>query len=142
MKRLAYSVAGLTVVVVAGLMIVQALSSSLVYFILPSEYEAHASDYEARRFRLGGFVEAGSVRFDSHNLLLSFNITDSVKTYPVEHRGTAPEMFREGMGVVVEGNFHGGVFAGDNLLVKHSEVYEAPKDGEPVDIEALRESLR
>lgn len=127
-------------------MIFQALSSSLVYFVLPSEYQAQASDYEGRRFRLGGIVEAGSVSFDSQSLLLSFNITDSLATYPVIHRGTAPEMFREGMGVVVEGSFEGSLggkhFAGDNLLVKHSEVYEAPKDGSPVDIEALRESLR
>jgi cytochrome c-type biogenesis protein CcmE len=133
---------GLAVVVAAGLMIFQALSSSLVYFIMPGEYEARAADYEGRRVRLGGLVEAGSVHFDSRDLLLSFTITDTIKSYPVVHRGTAPEMFREGMGVVVEGNFEGATFHGDNLLVKHSEVYEAPKDGAPVDVDALRESLR
>jgi cytochrome c-type biogenesis protein CcmE len=141
-KRLVYSIAGIGVVVMAGFLIYQALSSSLVFFILPSEYQAQAADYEDRRIRLGGLVEAGSVHFDSQELLLSFNITDSLVSYPVVHRGTAPEMFREGMGVVVEGSFNGDTFAGDNLLVKHSEVYEAPKDGSPVDIDALRESLR
>jgi len=43
---------------------------------------------------------------------------------------------------VIEGRFEDGVFVSDNLLVKHSEVYEAPKDGEPVDIEALKDTLQ
>jgi cytochrome c-type biogenesis protein CcmE len=40
-------------------------------------------------------------------------------------------MFREGMGVIVEGRVGaGGVFDATNLMVKHSNEYRAPKPGE------------
>jgi cytochrome c-type biogenesis protein CcmE len=40
-------------------------------------------------------------------------------------------MFREGMGVVVEGRVvPGGLFQATNLMVKHSNEYRAPKPGE------------
>jgi cytochrome c-type biogenesis protein CcmE len=44
------------------------------------------------------------------------------------------------VGVVVEGHFEGDVFMSDNVLVRHSEVYEA--DHGAIDVEALRESLK
>jgi len=89
---------------------------------------------------LGGIVEETSVRFDDQALLLNFYITDSVERYAVQHYGTPPELFRENTGVVVEGGFQNGMFVSDNLLVKHTEVYEAPEDGK-IDLDMLRESL-
>jgi cytochrome c-type biogenesis protein CcmE len=142
LKRSLYALAALVVLVVAGLLIYRALSSSLVYFILPNEYAQNPQQYEDRRIRLGGIVEAGSVAFDNERLQLTFHVTDSLQTYPVRHGGTPPELFQENTGVVVEGRFDEGVFVSDNLLVKHSEVYRAPAPGEPVDVEALRDSLQ
>ncbi|MEX2541818.1 MAG: cytochrome c maturation protein CcmE [Trueperaceae bacterium] len=142
MKRSIYALAALVVLVVAGLLIYRALSSSLVYFILPSEYAQDPLQYEDRRIRLGGIVQEGSVAFDDDRLQLTFLVTDSLETYPVRHGGTPPELFQENTGVVVEGSFAEGVFMSDNLLVKHSEVYQAPKEGEPVDVEALKDSLQ
>ncbi len=123
-------------------MIYQALSSSLVYFILPSEYAANPGEFEGRRLRLGGFVEAGSVNYDDRNLQLAFKITDRLHSYPVYYQGAPPNLFQEETGVVVEGSFDGNTFVGDNLLIKHSEVYQAPEDGGPIDLEALKETLQ
>ncbi len=40
-------------------------------------------------------------------------------------------MFREGIGVLVEGTMvKGGVFESDRLMVKHSNEYKAPVEGE------------
>lgn len=142
MKRSLYALAAVVVLVVAGLLIYRALSSSLVYFILPNEYAQDPLQYEGRRIRLGGIVEEGSVAFDNERLQLTFHVTDSLQTYPVRHGGTPPELFQENTGVVIEGSFDDGVFMSDNLLVKHSEVYQAPEAGEPVDIEALKDSLQ
>jgi cytochrome c-type biogenesis protein CcmE len=125
----------------ASAMIYQALSSSLVYFILPSEYAANPHEFEDRRLRLGGIVEAGTIDFDHEALQLVFKVSDSIERYEVRHTGTPPELFQENIGVVVEGRFDGPVFVSDNLLIKHSEVYKAPEDGE-IDLEALKESLR
>ncbi len=137
-----YSIAGVAVLAIAGFLIYQALSSSLVYFILPSEYAQNPQQYQNRRIRLGGIVEEGSVVFDDRSLRLSFTVSDSIDSYQVQHYGAPPELFRERTGVVVEGRFDGETFMSDNVLVKHSEVYEAPKDGEPIDLNALRDSLQ
>lgn len=125
---------------VAGWFTFQALSNSLVYFLLPGEYAAQAGNMGDRRLRLGGIVEHASLVFDERAIIVHFNITDSATAFPVEHRGTPPNLFQEGVGVVVEGRFEDGVFRSDNLLVRHSEVYEV-QDG-PIDDEQLREALK
>jgi len=141
-KKTVYGVSGVAILIIAGFLIYQALSSSLVYFILPSEFAANPTQYEDRRIRLGGIVAPESVEYDDQNLQLAFQITDSYQTYTVQHVGAPPELFRENTGVVVEGSFDGQTFKSDELLIKHSEVYEPPADGQPLDIEELKETLQ
>jgi cytochrome c-type biogenesis protein CcmE len=141
-RRALYAVLGLGVLSAAGFMIFQALSTSLVYFILPNEYAQNPAQFEDRRIRLGGLVAPESVLFDDERLQLTFLVTDGIQQYHVRHTGAPPELFKENAGVVIEGRFDtADVFMSDNLLIKHSEVYEAPADGH-IDIEALRESLQ
>jgi cytochrome c-type biogenesis protein CcmE len=142
MKRWIYGLLGIGVLALAGFMIQRALSDSLVYFILPSEYAASPEEYQERRIRLGGIVAQGTIDYDEEQLHLAFDVTDSLETYPVQHTGTPPELFQENTGVVVEGSFEDGVFVSDNLLVKHSEVYEAPEPGQHIDIEELKDTLQ
>jgi len=139
-RKLAYGLAGVGVLAVAGFMIFQALSTSLVYFILPNEHAADPAQYEGRRIRLGGIVTPGTIAFDERDLRLTFLVTDGIVAYPVRHTGAPPELFKESTGVVVEGRFDDGTFISDNVLVKHTEVYVA--EGDHIDIELLRESLK
>lgn len=124
----------------AAWMLYSALNNSLVYFILPNEYAREVNQYEDRRIRLGGIVSPESMNFDEQQVRLNFLIADSLQDYPVSHRGAPPALFQEGVGVVVEGQFVAGVFQSDNLLVRHSEVYEVGEDG--IDNVALREALK
>ncbi len=130
---------GLLVVVGAiGYMIWGGLGQSLVYFITPSEYYQDQAKYQGKRIRLGGIVKEGSIRFDPKTLELHFVLTDGVAEVPVFHKGTPPALFKERQGVVVEGRFSGKTFYGDNLLVKHSETYQPPKEGyTPEDVRKL-----
>lgn len=141
-KKMVYALLGVAVLATAGFLISKALQSSLVYFILPSEYARDAESFGDRRLRLGGLVQTGSVAFDESQLHLTFQITDGIAGYQVQYDGAPPDLFQENGGVVIEGKFHDDVFVGDNLLVKHSEDYQAPPDGEAIDVEALKESLR
>lgn len=141
-KKIIYGILGVAVLGFAGFMISKALSGSLVYFIMPSEYARDSESFANRRLRLGGFVEPGTVDYDEEQLHLTFLITDRLATYPVTYNGAPPDMFVENGGVVIEGRFDSGVFMGDNLLVKHSNDYHPPAEGEPIDIEAMKESLR
>jgi cytochrome c-type biogenesis protein CcmE len=50
-------------------------------------------------------------------------------------------MFREGIGVVVEGTMTpGNYFESTRLMVKHGNDYQVPKDGRPVDAATLMRS--
>jgi cytochrome c-type biogenesis protein CcmE len=105
------------------------LGNSLVYYVLPSEYAENPARYEGKRIRLGGLVKEGTIRYDPKTLELDFVVTDGVVDIPVQHEGTPPELFKDNQGVVVEGRFDGEVFKGENLLIKHSETYQAPPEG-------------
>lgn len=141
-RKILYAIFGVGVLVAAGFMVSSALQTSLVYFVLPSEYARDVNSFENRNLRLGGLVKVGSVNFDSDNLQLHFVITDDIQDYAVTYDGAPPDLFMENGGVVIEGKFdQHGTFVGNNLLVKHSNDYQAPPDGQPIDIEALKDSL-
>jgi len=59
----------------------------------------------------------------------------------VECAGVPPQMFREGIGVVVEGTMtREGHFAGNRLMVSHGNEYRAPSEHDKVDIKNLIQS--
>ncbi len=139
MKRLFYSIAGVALLGVAGFFIYQALATSLVYFIVPSEYAAAPEKYDGR-IRLGGIVEAKSIKFNDKRLELDFRVTDGLKTYPVRYSGAPPELFKADTGVVVEGSFDNGTFVSRDVLVKHSSEYR-PAEGKAININDLKNAL-
>lgn len=141
MKKLVYSVAGVAILVFAGFLVYRAMNAGLTYFILPREYAQDPTKYEGRRIQLGGIVEPESVNFDEKTLLLNFNITDTYQTYPVSHTGAPPDLFKDGTGVVIEGQFDDNVFVSNTVKVKHSEEYKPPAEGEAVNLDELKESL-
>ena len=134
-----YSLAGVALLGVAGVFIYQALSNSLVYFIVPSEYAAAPAKY-AGRIRLGGLVEAKSIKYDDEALNLAFKVTDGVQTYPVRYSGAPPELFKADTGVVVVGQFDQGTFVSNEVLIKHSAEYK-PAEGKQVSVQELKKAL-
>jgi cytochrome c-type biogenesis protein CcmE len=106
------------------------IGDNLVYFLTPSELMARGADANEKPVRLGGQVVPGSVTWDAQALDLRFQMSDGQAAVPVHSKGAPPQMFRDGMGVVVEGKLVGGVFQSHSLMVKHSNEYRAPKAGE------------
>ena len=106
------------------------LGEDLVYYWSPTELMA-APNAENATVRLGGMVVPGSVEWDKEVGHALFSITDGDVTVRVNCDGNPPQMFREGIGVVVEGRLHAdGVFHTSRVMVKHSNEYEAPEEGE------------
>ena len=134
-------------VVVAGAVITMSflnLGQNLIYFYTPAEAVAKAGELSSQTIKVGGMVQAGTVNWVPENLSLKFTMTDyEGHDINVAHKGTPPDMFKEGQGVVVEGRLasDGKSMTSHHLLVKHSESYEAPKDGEKMDHELLKKSL-
>jgi cytochrome c-type biogenesis protein CcmE len=119
------------IVAVFAWMLFGGLEKNVVFFLTPQELLAKGSSGVGVPVRLGGQVKPGSMTWDAKTLDLRFTVTDGVKEVPVESTGAPPQMFRDGMGVVVEGRVgQAGVFHATNLMVKHSNEYRAPKPGE------------
>ena len=107
------------------------LQKNVVFFLTPRELLAKGADGVGVPVRLGGQVKPGSLKWDAKALDLRFTVTDGAREMQVHSTGAPPQMFREGMGVIVEGRVGaGGVFEATNLMVKHSNEYRAPKPGE------------
>jgi cytochrome c-type biogenesis protein CcmE len=125
-------IAAIAVIVAAfGYLLYGGLDKNVVYFLTPSELLAKGTQGVDVPVRLGGQVKPGSVKWNDASLDLSFTVTDGSGDVAVHSTGAPPQMFRDGMGVVVEGRYHhDGVFNSTNLIVKHSNEYRAPKPGE------------
>ena len=124
-KRLWLLVGSLAVLGVAVTLVLTALNDNLVFFYSPTQV-AEKKIAPERRFRLGGLVEAGSVKKNGSET--RFVVTDTQKTVAVVYRGLLPDLFREGQGVVAEGSLGpDGVFVAREVLAKHDENYMPPE---------------
>ena len=106
-----------------------AFNTNLVFFFSPSQLAAGEAPI-ARTLRVGGLVEAGSLRRGADGLTASFTITDTVRSIPVVYSGILPDLFKEGKGVVAQGQLHDGVFVAREVLAKHDENYMPPEAAE------------
>ena len=120
-------VGGVAVLGAAAALVLNAFQSNLVFFFSPSQVMANEAPRE-RVFRIGGLVEAGSVKRQTDGLTVRFNVTDTAKTIPVAFTGILPDLFREGKGVVAQGKLGpDGVFQATQVLAKHDENYMPPE---------------
>jgi cytochrome c-type biogenesis protein CcmE len=126
-KRIALIAGGLAALAIAAALILNAFQSNLVFFFSPSQVLANEAP-QGRAFRIGGMVEAGSLRRQDDGLTVRFNVTDTAKTVPVLYTGILPDLFREGKGVVAQGSLGpDGVFHATQVLAKHDENYMPPE---------------
>jgi cytochrome c-type biogenesis protein CcmE len=122
-------------------MIYAGVTQSAVYFVTPSELQA--APVAGKAYRLGGMVLPGTLKWEPRTLDLAFALSDGKATVPVRHKGTAPDLFGEGRGAVVEGSWTPeGYFKANLILAKHSEEYKAPHDGGEPGYKALMKTLR
>lgn len=126
-KRLAIAAGILSVVGVAAALVLNAFQSNLVFFYTPTQVAANEAP-AARNFRLGGLVVAGSVKREG--VSVNFMVTDTAKTVPVKFEGILPDLFKEGKGVVAQGQLRDGVFQAREVLAKHDENYMPPEAAE------------
>ena len=121
-RRLALIAAAGAVLFVAAGLVLFAMRDTIVFFYGPTEI-VEKGVAPGTRMRLGGLVEAGSVRRGSDQRV-SFAVTDGKTAMTVGYHGLLPDLFREGQGVVTEGVFEGaGHFKADSVLAKHDETY-------------------
>lgn len=130
-KRLMIIAGVLVLLGVAVALVLNAFRSNLVFFFTPSQVVAGEAP-ESRTFRLGGLVQKGSVKRDG--VKVHFVITDTFRSIPVVYEGILPDLFKEGKGVVAQGQLSAtGNFDAKEVLAKHDENYMPPEAAEALE---------
>ena len=111
------------------------IGKNLVYYWSPGEMLGKGERAYGTTIRLGGVVQRGSIQWDPQHTRLTFKVADGAgpgaTSVLVSSTEVPPQMFREGIGVVVEGTYdRSGVFTSHRLMVNHSNEYRPPKPGE------------
>lgn len=131
-------VAGTAFAVIAG----SSISNNLVYYWTPTDLRANGQKAYGATIRLGGMVAPQSIqKIGGSNV--EFIVHDGVHRIPVKTTTVPPQMFRENIGVVVEGTMvPGGYFESSRLMVSHNNEYKAPEKGHPVDRKELERMMK
>lgn len=104
-----------------------AARQNLLYFHQPSDIVAGHVPVNTR-FRIGGLVKQGSVHRNGDSLKVRFAVADCDASVPVVFRGTLPDLFRPGQGVIAYGQLDNhGEFVADRVLAKHDSNYMSPE---------------
>ncbi len=123
-KRLLFVLIGLAGVSVAVWLVLSAFRHNLVFFYSPTQVLAGKAPSHGP-FRLGGIVEKGSIKKDG--LRTTFTLTDLRHSMVVHYKGILPDLFRQGQGVVVQGQRDGTTtFMASQVLAKHGANYMPP----------------
>ena len=114
-------VVGVVILGALAFLVFKGLGNATVYFKTADEAVAERSELGDRRFRIEGAVVADSVEQVEDEV--RFQIISAGVKVPVVHKGDPPELFREGIPVVLEGKWAGTTYSSDRILVKHTNEY-------------------
>lgn len=126
------------VVIAAG-----GINKNLVYYWTPTDLYANGDKAYGATIRLGGMVAPGSIRNHAGASGVEFDVKDAGRFVHVKSSGVPPQMFRENVGVVVEGTMtRSGYFECNRLMVSHGNEYRAPKGGHKMTKEEYEKLMR
>jgi cytochrome c-type biogenesis protein CcmE len=133
---LAVAAIAFTVIAASG------INKNLVYYWTPTDLHANGEKAYGATIRLGGMVAKNSIR-NAGGSAVEFDVKDATRVVHVKTSTVPPQMFRENIGVVVEGTMvKGGYFQSNRLMVSHSNEYKAPEKGHTVDRKELERMMK
>ena len=125
-KRVSFLSLLLIFLVLAVFFILKSLTSNILYFKSPTDIQLSQDIISSKKIRVGGMVKKNSI--DINKQEIKFIITDLKNEIFVSYRGTVPNLFSEGKGVVAEGKLKDKkFFVADRILAKHDEKYIPPE---------------
>ena len=124
-KRVSFLSLLLIFLVIAVFFILKSLTSNILYFKSPTDIQL-SQDIFSKKIRVGGMVKKNSININNQEI--KFIITDLKNEIFVSYKGTVPNLFSEGKGVVAEGMLKDkNFFIADRILAKHDENYMPPE---------------
>ena len=140
-----FAVAALAAAAGALLLIsIGGIGRNLVYYWGPTELQAAGDKAVGATIRLGGLVAPGSLVRSAGSSRVEFDVIDRKgASVHVTSNGVPPPLFREKIGVVVEGTMtRAGYFEGSRLMVSHSNEYRVPGDKGAPDVKDTMRTTR
>ena len=102
--------------------VLKSLEENVVYFFSPTELYNKEDIPFNKKIRVGGLVKEGSIT--NNQTSVNFIVTDLNNEIIVSYKGSLPNLFSEGKGVVAEGKLKDKkYFIADKILAKHDENY-------------------
>ena len=131
----------LVAAVAFGVIAYSGINNNLVYYWTPTELLKNGDKAYGATIRLGGMVAPQSIQ-KLGGSGVQFVVHDGPGRVTVKTSTVPPQMFRENIGVVVEGTMvKGGYFQSNRLMVSHNNEYKAPEQGHPVDQKQLKKMI-
>ena len=125
-KRASLLAIFLSISVIGIFLILNSLNKNILYFNSPSDIKSNPEINFEKKIRVGGMVKKNTLRIDDREI--RFIITDFKNEIRVSFKGTVPNLFAEGKGVVAEGKLQDKkFFVADRILAKHDENYMPPE---------------
>ena len=112
--------------VMGAVLILIALNKNILYFKSPTDIKISQDINFDKKIRVGGMVKKNTLKIKEQEI--RFTITDFKNEINVSFKGTIPNLFAEGKGVVAEGKLQDKkFFVADRILAKHDENYMPPE---------------
>ncbi len=112
--------------IISVFLILNALNKNILYFNTPTDITKKQDINYEKKIRVGGMVKKDTLNIDDNEI--KFIITDFKNEIKVSFKGTIPNLFAEGKGVVAEGKLKDKkFFIADRILAKHDENYMPPE---------------
>ena len=125
-KRASLLAIFLFISVISVFLILNALNENILYFNSPSDIKSNPDINFDKKLRVGGMVKKNTLQISDQEI--RFIITDFKNEIRVSFKGTVPNLFAEGKGVVAEGKLQDKkFFVAERILAKHDENYMPPE---------------
>ena len=125
-KRASLLTIFLSISVISVFLILNALNENILYFNSPSDIKSNPDINFDKKIRVGGMVKKNTLQISNQEI--KFIITDFKNEIRVSFKGTVPNLFAEGTGVVAEGKLQDKkFFVAERILAKHDENYMPPE---------------
>ena len=103
------------------------LEDNVLYFFSPTDIQEKQNIDFSKKLRIGGMVKEQSIVIENNEI--KFTVTDLKNEIIVSYKGTVPNLFAEGKGVVAEGKLKDKkFFIAKQILAKHDENYMPPEN--------------
>ena len=125
-KRLLWVLVLVLVLIACTVLVVNALRNNMVFFHTPAEVRADKVAVD-KYVRVGGLVKPGTMVKHKDSVQIDFDLVDDWDSIPVSYEGLLPDLFGEGQGAVLEGEWNGERFIATRVFAKHDENYMPPE---------------